>query len=764
MEITFTQKLKKYATDNGADLIGVADLSRWCSAPFNRTPKALMPDCTCAVVMGFHYLDSCVELGAQPDLRIPGPAVSNHIASEHANYLAFKLCKFIEKNGYRALMVPATGWWNYRANDAAPRGFAADITHYYAACAAGLGEIAWNNLCVTPQFGPRQRWITVVTNAPLDIDPMYDGERLCDGCKLCERHCPGQVFDKESKGTITVDFGEKSYTFKHKNLWRCAIGENFQLDSLMKRPDNCNEETLRKLCEDWANGKPENRYSWKMGQCLKWCMPRKRRYFDRSFTSSPRRRRDVEADYTAQGVANAYELLCKSARRLKVSRVVSIRADELTEYGIDIKNYLPTAESALAIFEYYPENCEGDTLRQCMRNALWIAKILENEAGYDTLVESGIDNETVKKCCAEKNGGLYNVHTIITSIPFDSFDAEFESLEKCGNPLSGEELKQKLKEIALQNGAELFGVSGAERVDGAVRCLGALYEGDEYFTVIEQGWGEKANRTIDMKGKPKNPKAVFDKPTVKTTADYIENAQSVIVLGLSMLNGSVKNVMKPPAYKGAHYAATVHKEMFYQNREIALYVCNELKKNGYRAYMTDDLAGLSSLCYSFLMPDIRANNIPAVCAGLGALAKNGLAVNEKYGSLVRYIAIVTDAQLPQDSLKGAHTLKCADCDKCVRGCPAAALRGDDTADIIIDGLRYPIARLDRMRCDWAMRYGLMREAGPKCLGSTNDYPVPDKITPEILTETVRESDRLQISNFAPIVEKCMLDCPYNNID
>ena len=72
-----------------------------------------------------------------------------------------------------------------------------------------------------------------------------------------------------------------------------------------------------------------------------------------------------------------------------------------------------------------------------------------------------------------------------------------------------------------------------------------------------------------------------------------------------------------------------------------------------------------------------------------------------------------------------------------------------------------MAELNKLRCDWAMRYGLMKEAGPKCLGSINDYPVPEKITRENLVETILDSDRLQISNFAPIVEKCMTECPYN---
>ena len=57
-------------------------------------------------------------------------------------------------------------------------------------------------------------------------------------------------------------------------------------------------------------------------------------------------------------------------------------------------------------------------------------------------------------------------------------------------------------------------------------------------------------------------------------------------------------------------------------------------------------------------------------------------------------------------------------------------------------------------------YGLIGDEGPKYLGSITDIPVPEKITPEVLKEAVLSSDRLQISNFAPIVEHCALDCPY----
>jgi len=122
---------------------------------------------------------------------------------------------------------------------------------------------------------------------------MYDGDPLCDHCRLCEVKCPGQVFSKESNGPMSVRIGGREFTFQYKNLWRCACGENFQLDSFMDRPEHTDEQTVLNLCEEAAYGDPEKRFTWKMGMCLKWCVPRIRRYMDKSFTRSPRRRRDV---------------------------------------------------------------------------------------------------------------------------------------------------------------------------------------------------------------------------------------------------------------------------------------------------------------------------------------------------------------------------------------------------------------------------------------------------------------------------------------
>jgi hypothetical protein len=98
----------------------------------------------------------------------------------------------------------------------------------------------------------------------------------------------------------------------------------------------------------------------------------------------------------------------------------------------------------------------------------------------------------------------------------------------------------------------------------------------------------------------------------------------------------------------------------------------------------------------------------------------------------------------------------------VRECPAQALTGE-TVELSIEGETYRCSAIDQLRCDWAAQYGLLGDEGPKYLGSITDIPVPREITPEVLKEAVISSDRLQISNFAPIVERCALYCPYVDV-
>ena len=67
----------------------------------------------------------------------------------------------------------------------------------FAAVAAGLGEIGRNGIVLTPQFGPRQRFICLTTNAELPYDEVYRGPALCRKCGRCFTACPAGKPDRD---------------------------------------------------------------------------------------------------------------------------------------------------------------------------------------------------------------------------------------------------------------------------------------------------------------------------------------------------------------------------------------------------------------------------------------------------------------------------------------------------------------------------------------------------------------------------------------
>jgi epoxyqueuosine reductase QueG len=64
------------------------------------------------------------------------------------------------------------------------------FSHKHAAVRAGLGEFGPNNLVVTPEYGPRVRFVSVLTAAELEPSPLLQ-KKSCLGtkCDLCMAHC-----------------------------------------------------------------------------------------------------------------------------------------------------------------------------------------------------------------------------------------------------------------------------------------------------------------------------------------------------------------------------------------------------------------------------------------------------------------------------------------------------------------------------------------------------------------------------------------------
>ena len=207
-----TDEVKKMAMELGAEMVGVASMDRFANAPLIHSPQGLMPTAKSVIVVGVSWLDASIELTEKElseHFYNPGDVCEQETNMNHRLHtIVFRLAKELERQGYQSLPLAASTHWRWRPYKSMKEPFAPPLAHRYAAVAAGLGEIGWHESFISPEFGPRQRVTSLITEAPLIPDPLYNGTPLCNKCMKCVIACPYDRFRKEVDGTREIEIGE----------------------------------------------------------------------------------------------------------------------------------------------------------------------------------------------------------------------------------------------------------------------------------------------------------------------------------------------------------------------------------------------------------------------------------------------------------------------------------------------------------------------------------------------------------------------------
>ena len=226
-----TQAVKEYAVQTlRADLVGVANIERFSGAPLMMSPQGILPEARSVLVLGLHHPDAAIERGGLQHPQEIGPYVIQYHINWRLDDLSYRMAMFLEKMGYRAVGIASSNIWRYRGYRDLQEQFAPDVSHMHCAVAAGLAEFGYNGLAITPEFGARVRYVTVITDAVLTPSPLLEPGSVCDRCMLCRKECRSGALSKELNGYKTVRIEDKEYRYADKNLWRCAWGEHFDLD------------------------------------------------------------------------------------------------------------------------------------------------------------------------------------------------------------------------------------------------------------------------------------------------------------------------------------------------------------------------------------------------------------------------------------------------------------------------------------------------------------------------------------------------------
>lgn len=104
------------------------------------------------------------------------------VINHRLDHIASRLSTDLQNDGYRVFPVPAS-----KRVDADK--LCGTFSHRMAAHLAGLGWIGKSCLLVTPEKGPRVRWATVLTDAPLAATGQGRREQ-CGDCMECVEVCP----------------------------------------------------------------------------------------------------------------------------------------------------------------------------------------------------------------------------------------------------------------------------------------------------------------------------------------------------------------------------------------------------------------------------------------------------------------------------------------------------------------------------------------------------------------------------------------------
>lgn len=181
-----TLELKELGRDEGASLVGVADL-----APFKNGWKVLPPDLlspyTKAVSVAMRLDQDII------DAIVDGPTVdyAEHYRAVNAQLdgITAKLVNWITERGSVAAAVPAS----FIADE---KDLLGNISHKAVARMAGIGWQGKSLLIVSPQYGPRIRLATILTDMPLEPDQPL--KNRCGKCSECSKACPASAIKNAS--------------------------------------------------------------------------------------------------------------------------------------------------------------------------------------------------------------------------------------------------------------------------------------------------------------------------------------------------------------------------------------------------------------------------------------------------------------------------------------------------------------------------------------------------------------------------------------
>lgn len=178
--------LEDFCRTRGADLFGVAELaladefiSSQARFPLDQYPRAIS--------LGMRLCDPVVDQHTPEET----PRESQYwhhvydVVTPALNFLAYDVARWLGDRRYRAWPIPASTPYDFGRLEGV-------ISHKLTAHLSGLGWIGKSCLLLTDLYGPRVRFVSILTDAPFETGSLTD--KPCGKCRVCVDTCPVGAF------------------------------------------------------------------------------------------------------------------------------------------------------------------------------------------------------------------------------------------------------------------------------------------------------------------------------------------------------------------------------------------------------------------------------------------------------------------------------------------------------------------------------------------------------------------------------------------
>lgn len=189
------------AKEVGLDLVGVAPVERFKDVAAQINPLSIFPQAKSIIVIGR-------EIPRGNFRGVEEGTLWTRASRQVPPLLTYNLSRHIEDAGY--VSVPVSPIAPERWPDGIPfeeGKVAPNVSPSldYAAVAAGLGEIGFCRIFLTPQFGPRQSLGMIITDLELEPDSVFEG-KVCDreNCMKCVKDCPLGAISQDNVEILNI--------------------------------------------------------------------------------------------------------------------------------------------------------------------------------------------------------------------------------------------------------------------------------------------------------------------------------------------------------------------------------------------------------------------------------------------------------------------------------------------------------------------------------------------------------------------------------